>query len=63
MRGGDSRTMLALNSGSSSLKVGLYRVGLSRTEVWEIGSGKGPSPLITRKVALNQSLRSILGTG
>jgi acetate kinase len=37
---GDIRTILALNSGSSSLKFGLYRVGLSTTEMLVSGEAE-----------------------
>jgi acetate kinase len=38
--GDDTRTILALNSGSSSLKYGLYRVGPSRTEMLVSGEAE-----------------------
>jgi acetate kinase len=39
-QGDDPRTILALNSGSSSLKFGLYRVGPSRTEALVSGEAE-----------------------
>ena len=37
---GDTRTILALNSGSSSLKFGLYRVGSSKAEMLVSGEAE-----------------------
>jgi len=39
-KNGDTRTILALNSGSSSLKFGLYRVGSSKTEMLVSGEAE-----------------------
>jgi acetate kinase len=39
-RSDDARTILALNSGSSSLKFGLYRIGLAKTETLVSGEAE-----------------------
>jgi acetate kinase len=63
-------TVLALNSGSSSLKFGLYRVGSSRTEMLlsgeaeSIGDKKGKFyAQISRENALLSEKRSLFRQG
>jgi acetate kinase len=59
-KNGDARTILALNSGSSSLKFGLYRVGPSGTEMLVSGEAEAIGGADAKFHATNASGASLI---